>query len=529
MKKVFILSAFFSLSLFAQTEQKSVELPDFVITGRQNVEVYTAAKRKPDLISIVSQDFLTPRYSPEELPLLISAEPKSILPSIDDLNNSFFGNLKVGIGRFTYPIGELNLNKSLDFYLLHANIWGSNIKDYISNAGYNASGFSVDNNIFVSTKSDILPGSIIKLDGNYFRDSYKFYGSSKPDSLRETNRRLINFSFSNTYNKWFNFGLDLRAQFLTIEKINLKEKKLEGSGFFETKFNKITFGGKGIFQKQFLDNNLSGKGDYNFYSAEGFTKIYSFQNIVLILGAGYSKNYNNSFFFPFGSLEMKIANGFTFKGEFHPQAKYYTIIDFINKNRFMVNDSLDNLFTKENINISGSVKYEYEKYFTINLWGSYNRIKNYLYFEDILQNGFFNVLSSSQVKSFTAGVDFILYSDDYGYLNCQLKTQRVKDLNERYIPYIPLYNAAATYGYSFQFGLEVKASYKFAKDIYADINNKRPILDYHDLSLSFSYNVFNSLTLRADFQNILNRSNFVLDRYKEKLFDVIFGVEYRWQ
>lgn len=529
MKKVFFLTIFFTTLIFAQTEERSVELPDFVITGKQSVDVQTATKKKPELISIVSQDFLTPRYSPEELPLLISVEPKLVIPSVDNLDNSYFGNLNVGLGRYTYPTGELNLNKSIDYYLLHANVWGTNIKEYFNNAGYNASSFSLDNNVFISTKSDILPGSLIKLSGEYFRDSYKFYGSSNPAYKRETNKGLGNFTFSNTYNKWFNFGINFKAQLLTMKESNLKEKILENSGFLETKLNKITFGGKGFYQKQLLENNLSGNDDFNFYLIEGYTKIYSFRDIVLILGVDYANNSTTSFFSPIGSLEMKLSKGLTLKSEFKPYAKNFTVTDFLDKNLYMVNDSIDNVFTKVNFNISVSVKYEYEKSFSINFWGYYNKAKNYLYFEDTKQDGFFNVLTSNDVKSISAGIDLIIFPNDYGYLNCELKVQKVKDTNDRFIPYTPVYNSSITYGYNFPFGLGIKTSYKFMSNYYADINNKRSILDYHDISVSLTYNIFESLSLKADFQNIINRSNFVLDGYKEKPFDVILGVVYRWQ
>ena len=74
MKKYFILIIlFFSTFLFAQTEQQSIELPDFVITGRQNIDIPIAVKKKPDLVSTISKDFLTPQYSPEEFPLLFSS------------------------------------------------------------------------------------------------------------------------------------------------------------------------------------------------------------------------------------------------------------------------------------------------------------------------------------------------------------------------------------------------------------------------------------------------------------------------
>lgn len=527
MKKFFITLFIFNIALFAQTDQKNVELPDFVITGRQRIDVQTVEKRKPDLIGIISEEFLMPRYSPEELPLLISVVPKPIIPSVDDLNNSFFGNLYVGLGKYTYPAGELHLNKSIDYYLLHADVWGSNLKEYIPYSGYNSSGVNVENNLFVSTKSDILPGSEIKLNGKYFRDSYKFFGSNSPDSLRENFRTSGNFSFSNNYNKWINSGLNFQLNLLTI-KNGLKEKLLSSSGYFEAKMSKLIFGTKALYKKQFLENNLSGIDNYSYYELQAYSKLYSLKNVVLNFGINYSKN-NDNFLTPFASAEVKLSEGLIFKTDFIPHTEFYSISDLLDKNIYMKNDSLDNVFMKIPLDFSLSLKYDYENLLSLKLWSAYKKINNYPYFEDRIRKGFFNVYAAEEVKSYSVGTNVLLKSSYYGFLDFSFMMNQVKDYNDNYIPYNPIYQMNISYGYDFYFGLGIKIKYKFYKDYYADIKNNKLMTDYNDLSVELIYAIFKSLSLRADFHNIFNRSNFVFDGYQGKPFDIILGIEYRWQ
>jgi len=528
MKKIFITIFIANIILIAQTEQKDVELPDFVITGRQKIDVQTVEKKKADFIGIVSEDFLMPRYSPEELPLLISAVPKPIIPSVDDLNNSYFGNIYVGLGKYTYPVGELHLNKSMNYYLLHADVWGLNIKEYIPYSGYNSSGVNLENNLFVSTKSDFLPGSEIKLNGKYFRDSYKFFGSLAQDSLRENFRTNGNFSFSNNYNKWINAGLNLQVNLLTI-KNSLKEKLLSGSGYFETKAKQFTLGTKALYKKQFLENNLSGIDNYSYYELEAYSKLYSLKNIILNFGVNYSKNNDDKFFSPFASAEVKLYNGLTLKAEFTPHTEFYSINDLLNKNIYMNNDSIDNVFMKVPFNLNASLKYDYENLLTVKLWGNYRTINHYPFFEDRIKKGFFNIYSVDEVKSYSIGTDILFNSSFYGFLDFSFMINQVKDKSDNYIPYNPLYQLNISYGYNFYFGLGFKIKYKFYKDYYADSMNKKLIPDYHDFSASLMYDIFKSLSLRADFHNIFNKSNFVFEGYREKPFDIILGIEYRWQ
>lgn len=528
MKKVLFIIIFLNFVLIAQTEQRDVELPDFVITGRQRIEVQSVMKSKPELMKIISEDFLFPKYPPEEIPLLISSQTKPVVPSLDDLTNAFFGNLYVGLGRYTYPVGELNLNKSLDYYLLHAKVFGSNIKDYVEYSGYNASGASIDNNFYISTKSKLLQGTEIKLNGSYFRDSYKFFGSYKPDSLRETNRTYGNFSISNNYNRWINIGLYFQAKFLSVNDISLKEKLIEGTSFAELKFSKLIFGGNLYYKKQYLQNNLSGIDNYDYYTFNGYAKVYAIKNIFLNAGLTFSKNNSNNFIAPFGSIEMKISDEIKFTGEFKPFTRFLTILDFIDNNLYMTNKLKDNVYDEIPFNISTSIAYENKNMFYLKLFGEYKKHNNYLYFEDVFDKGYFDV-NSIDSREFTFGINAMYNSSFYGKYDVFFNYRRVKDVNGNILPYNPVYNLSASFYYDFNFGLSFNASYSFFAKSYADIKNRIKIEDYSNLSFGLIYKLFKSLSVKADFQNILNKSNFVLNGYKGKSFDIILGVEYRWQ
>ncbi len=529
MKKIFLIFVLLSIYINAQTEKESVELPDFVIMGRQKIDVQTVPKSKPELIKIITEDFLLPRYSPEELKLLINANPEPVIPVIDDLNNSFFGNLYVGIGKYSYPVGELNLNKSLDNYLLYAKVWGTNIKEYVPSAGYNISGINVVNNIFISTKSKIFPGSKINVIGNYQRDSYKFYGSSFPDSLRITNSALFDFSFSNNYNRLFNSRIALKANFFGMKENNFREQLFYGSGYFEAKLKQFTLGGKINYQKQILENNLSGIDNNYYYTVEGFSKIYSIKNMVMRFGVTYSKTNIDYFVSPCASVEIKFYKNSIFHAEFFPQTEFLTIVNLKEKNLYMIPGFIDNVFLKTHINFQSSVKFVLDDQINIKLWGSYKTIKNYPYFEDRVYKGLFNVYLADKVYSYELGTNIYINTLHFGLVDCSFKLSQNKNENDNFIPYNPLYTFNFTYNYNFYFGLGFNLKYDLFKESYTDIKNSKSIPDYHNISFGIYYNMFNNLTLRADFHNILNKSNFVFDGYKEKLFDIILGIEYRWQ
>ncbi len=529
MKKILmILFALFTGSGFSQQEQKSIELPDFVITGRQSVEVQAAKKKKPELISILSQEFFTPQYSPEELPLMLSSIPKNLVPSINAGDEYNSGRLFLGAGRYLLPVGNFSISKSFDNFLLSAGLWGSNTTEYISNAGYNASGADLSSTIFVSTASDILAGTIIKLDGNYLRDSYKFFGSVNPLFERKSNRGNGSLSIKNNYYDLFNFGLKFSADFLTLSENNLQERDLLLSADASFKISNLTIGGIRKFQRQILNNNLSGKESYNFYSMEGFIKLSPANLMNLILGAEAAGNAANSFFSPFGSMHLELNKGLSFNISFKPRAENITLKYFLNENLYMRNGLIDNVLREVKFDLHSTLNFEYEKFFGISLWGNYSSTDNYHYYEDSVQRGFFDLKTTSPVKSLAAGINLLIHPNIFGFFTGEVKFQDVKDGNKNYIPYTPVYSARMTYGVSITQNLAAKFKYIFAHNTYADLLNTVKLSSYHNISVGISYKLFEYLSLSADFQNILNRSNFVLRGYQEKPFDILIGADYRW-
>lgn len=529
MKKIILLIIALSVAkLSAQSERQGIELPDFVITGKQSISLPVAVKKKPDFVSTLSKDFFTPQYSPEELPLLISSEPIPEKPGIKTFDNYFSGLLKVQAGRYSLPVGEFNWNQSFDNYLFGIKAWGSNIKEYVPNAGYNNSGVSMTHDFFLSTKSDFLPGTEIKLAANYLRDSYKLFGSANPQFLRETNGGSALFSAASSYNRWINFSFNLGGNILSISENGLKETNIFASGLFEFKFNQVTVGAKGNYSKQMLDKNISGIGDYNFASGDGYAKVFLLNDLWFTLGLSYAAGSGNSFFAPFGSLDFRLDKFFTFGVEFKPHVQLVTTKDFLKNNLYYNFGLIDNVFEEVESDLKGQIKYEYDKYFTLSASAEYSKTKNYFYFDDVKTSGIFDLFISPKVNSFSIKLDALYHPSIYGYFYGEINLQDVRDQSEKVIPYQPKISSAVTYGYDFNFGLGFKTRYELAFDIYTDMLNSNKLPDYHDVSFSLYYEILSGLKFTAEFQNILNRSNFVWRQYQAKQFDVLLGIEYRW-
>ena len=103
-KKIFYLFIIIPLVSFAQDKgNPNVELPDFVITGRDIVSIQKAKKIKPDLVPTISKDFFKPNYSPDNLGIQDISNPVSNKLDLTDSLNNYNGYFELGLGAYTLP------------------------------------------------------------------------------------------------------------------------------------------------------------------------------------------------------------------------------------------------------------------------------------------------------------------------------------------------------------------------------------------------------------------------------------------
>lgn len=527
MKKFLIVTLIFAMNLFAQTEQQSIELPDFVITGKQSIDVQSAQKPKAELISITSKDFFTPQYSPEELPIFFQSLPIQNLPNIKLSQDYFSGKLNIMLGKYSFPLGELFLTKSFDNYLFNMKVWGSNIKEYIPFAGYNNSGVNISNDFFISTKSDFLPGSKIKLDGAFQRDSYNFFGSLNPNEKRETKNFLANFSLKNNYVDYFHFGFDLEGDVFNVSSNNLKEIKINTNVFTELSFPKFSIGGKVNYLKQNLTDNILQDRLYNFFDSKVYVKTNPLNFINIEAGINYNTNSKNNFFAPFAFGELKIDNNLSISALFNPHIEMMLIKDFQKRNLYS-NLNLDNAFVKHTNDLKLGIKYEIKKIFLASITSNIASYDNYIFYLENSNNKKYDIFTKNDVSKFSLVTNFYLYNNFYGNLFGEFTYQKIQDSNNKQIPFEPTWNLNLNYCYKFNFNFSVNVGYSFLADYYSDLFNNQRINNYSNLNFGCSYELLNGLKIKMDFQNILNKSNFVWQYYKEKTFDYSAGIEYRW-
>jgi hypothetical protein len=534
MKKYFILTAVISICLnisaFAQASNPNVELPDFIIMGTDRVNVQKAEKIKPDIVTTVTQGFLKPSYSPEELDIKDISNPVKDELSLFDTLNYLGGDLKAGTGAYYMPVGKISYAVPFEHGLFDASAYGSSQREHVKYSDKLSFGGEAALSFFVDNQSEFLPGAQFKLNGGYDYSSYKFYGAAselfKADK-RTLNSGTVNFSINDLYSDIFIFGADVKNDFSSLNKEKFSENLINLNGFTKLELANFNLVANVSYKNQYVSDSLA-DNQHGFFGIRPTVGLVFSKVLKAFFGFNYQTVSGNSFFSPYASLAFKFDKNFTLYGQFAPYADFITAGEFLKQNPFLNVQQRRNIFVENQFYIKASLKYEYDKYFQINGGVEIATSDNMPYFSGNQETGRFDVLDTG-AKRLKVFMDFLFHPGPFGVFYGTVELNRTTaDSVSNYLPYNPLLKSELSYGYNFDFGVSARANLSFNSSSYADLANKVEIDPYYNLGIDLAYKIANNFSLTFSLTNLLGRDNYRWFGYKETPLDFIAGINYKW-
>jgi len=516
------------LTLSIQSNSQSIELPDFVITGVQSVSIPTMKKNQSEYIPIISDEFLTPTYEVEDFTLTESSNPIKQELELYDEPHGYRGLLKLGVGAQTLPTGDFYFNKSIGQFLFNTHIWGLNIREYIPNAGYNTSGGKVNFNYFINRRNLPFHGIAIGFDATFLREGYKLYGSINPTAERENNYSKFNLSFINRLQRDLNYGLKISGTNLKLTKDDIKESRYDWEGFIKYDIGSLAPSIEGFAANQEVIKNDGLINRTNYFGVNAFVEFAQSNLFYIKAGAHYSKQNSNSIFSPLIYFSFFMKKEVTIFASYTGGSDFYSTNYFIAQNRYYKAGLVDNVFQKTNSKFTGAVKYEFKKVIEINGGVFFSKLNNYLYFEDNLVDGIFDINTIDNVTRTGIFFNFNFEASKYGIFFANIDLQNVKNAEGNRITYTPSILTTLAYTYRFTANILGKTELKYFDGNYADLANTLELPSYFDLSIYIRYNLMENLALTCTLDNMLNNHNYIFKNYLEKPMDIVFGIEYNW-
>jgi hypothetical protein len=543
MKKLTLLLFCISFLASAQEKDPAVELPRFVITGKQTFSFPPAEKIDPELVSILSDEFLTPVYAPVQLEVKKLAEDTNPSVRFSDSLNYRNGKLSLLAGNAKLPEvslttafpGESNLFR----LLLFANRRAAFI-DYADKFSY---GGSARFDHFINHNASFLPGGELSIGTGFKSSGYNFYGAPNPETDRSTAAFDFTFAFENLLDKNVTYGFDITWDIFSASD-NLQAYRLYNQNFslLDGDHDEVLFGANGYLNilfssfelqtdfhlnSQFFANpyfDFSGNNFYAFRGIAGFdiSKVLKVQG-----GFEYSEVDTLSKFNPIARMILQINRYFSVIGEFAPSSEFVTNKALFAENPYYYPITSGYVFFEKESALSAALKYEYSRFFEIGGGLRYYRSDRHPYFNDAANQGYFNV-GFTEADFYGGFFHLLFHPGPNGVFYAEIDLHNVSDNNGNTLPYYPDLEAFASYGYAFDEQWTLKPVLTYRSAVYTDIQNTNSIDGFIDMSLITEYALSDAFQMKLELNNILNQSTYYWKNYEQPGLNAQIGFDYRW-
>jgi len=526
--KTFLTILFISAAaIYPQGTNPNVELPDFVIFGKDIISVRKVDKLKPDFISTVSDEFLKPAYKPDNLDFAEISNPVESELSLLDSSDYKKGFIELKAGLYQLPAGEINYTFPYTGGMIHGFIKGLNQREYVDNSDKQNLVGSLDFSYSLPTSSIALPGTKFTLSGDHSKNIFKFFGSVDPERKRNLNIGNASVGIQNLYMKEFVFDLNGGGDFTYLDDEKFNESLLYVNAFGRLKLSSFSLGIKGAYQHQNLTTETLSEFKTNSYFFRPTASLEIFKKVMLEAGFTFSASGGDKLNGLYAAVSAEVAKNLTLFGEYAPIGENINAGKLIRHNYYFDQQELQRVFLKKKNKFRATLKYEFDKYYQVDGGIEFYDADNLPYYNNSDSSGFFEALTLD-ATSWDIFLNLLYHLGPYGYFYGSINYLNVRDSDSRKVPYYPGIKASLFYGYYFseEWKGEVKLSY--LSDRYADLENSdvRKLPSIIDLGLKASYKIQSNFGVFFELNNVLNSKRAVWEGYQEKPIDVLIGFNY---
>jgi len=537
MMKYFVIILFFTVNLLNSqqnqpvpgTSSKPLELPNFIIEGKEQVDVRSGIKQFPEKPMAMSQDNLDSLNSLEkQQSLLLPPQP---LPN-KILNSEYQkGYAIAGIGRYAFANLEAGYEYNLNDYTFFGNTGLDYGGEHVSNSGFNKFYLNLYSDYIAPDKFFIFGGSKTRTFLKLNNSNFNLYAVENP-----TKRNLFDFNLGiESDGNYSNLIFSTGASFHTLQLSDFLTDSLDAKGFD----NLIS--GFVMIKNLGHDYELGGKAKAELENVRGNTTNY--------FEAGLFGNYiigkitvNLEGALQFGATSKEASRGglliratgdyqmneqFTFRAIAFTGLRKVTYFDMLKINPYSFRGiNVDYIYDTpllkgiayyhplENISLSAGLiiaSSDRTPVFDTLTYDSfilkYERVNKL----EIFSEGYYQMSSKDKIKYFA--------SFDYSTLS----------KNGNIAPYNPLIRMSLDYGRKLlDDKLLFNVSLNYIGNRYADFANEIELDGYLDLKAKFAYKLLDNFNIELKLDNLLNSDIYIWQAYKERGLYFGLGAYYQF-
>lgn len=527
-----------------ETPLPKISLPEFVITGSEQIDLRLRPKQEKDEERIFVPERPTPGSRLSEIEAALS--PKQTKP-FSKTPSGFNGKFFAGYGFYQTPQfdGWFGQHDQTNSFTLNG--YYSSSEGHLKNAQWWKGGAGARARYVMPESSLVLPYMQVLGDFRYGRESYFAYGAT--DSAARTQVRDMSL---------FNISLGLGSRYALPYKTlsgfdytgtaTLRSFSLtDSSASTETEFSL-----SGVATTRFLTVALRGQIEYSIAGYEyspAFPFLQSGQWFTIrgeaqwLLLPSLQSTIRVQQFFYRGNSETVAAGGrlypqiefryfltesATMTAGFIPSVEQNTVESLSKKNRYLKNHML--LLPSDNpVATFAGMEVSPADELTVNAKFSYKHVSNYPTFLDTTDAKVWEVHYLSDVRARSIDVSLAYRLSSKQNVTAYGAMQSVKQKNSgNQLPYIPSYSFGAIYHHYFDMGLHIECLAEYVAPSFTGISNTHKNAGYVFTAVKAESELFNRFHGVVEIKNLLNQKYYVWNGYQERTIYFLAGISYHW-
>ncbi|MDP1676808.1 MAG: hypothetical protein Q8L88_08045 [Bacteroidota bacterium] len=521
-----------------------IDLPEFVITGSEKIDLQIESKSEDDEDRIFSPAKPTPGERPMNVGEALS--PKQI-KSFSKTPSALNGKVFAGFGFYQTPqfdgwFGQYDPTSS--FVL---NGYYSESQGHLDNGvtQFWRGGFGARGTYVLPESSTILPYAQLNAETKYGREFYRSYALGSLSQDRNLSGIEVTGGIGSRYALPYKAlsGFDYSGKlgwsyFSAKDSIRKSEAEFFLNGSATTRFLAMSLRGQTEYRITSYTMSIPGKqiqtGHWFVLRADGSQLVIPSLQLSFVLQQYiYQGNVDAAAgrFYP--QIELKYSfteNALMYYG-FAPSVERNTLSSIIKQNKY-IDFNAKIVPTDTRLNLYAGMEYSPLEYITTTVKLSYKHINNYPTFYDKDSAKVWEVLYLSGVRStkFDVSTLFRLNQKQNVTGYASLQTVKQKD-SSGVLPYIPNFIIGTVYHHFFDFGLHIEAFAEYNSFRFTDFWNS--VKRHSNAGFVFSgvkadIELFDQFRGFAELNNLINQQYYVWNGYQERTIFLLLGVSYHW-
>jgi hypothetical protein len=514
-----------------------IDLPEFVITGSEKIDLNIDSKSVEDEDRIFSPSRPTPgERTVNAGEALTPKQVKTFTKTPGAMNGKVFAGFGFyGTPQFDGWFGQYDPAGSFV-----ANGYYSESNGHLPDAGFWRGGIGLRGSYTLPESTLYIPQAQLSGEMNYGREAYRAFGSRSPFQVHDLSGIEVSGGIGSKYALPYKSmtSVDYSARtgwgfFSAGDSTKSSETELFINGNASTRVLETAFRASAEYRYSGYSMTLPGirSGQWFVLRAEGRQMLlpalqfsYLLQQFVYRGNTGAASGR----FYPNVDLRFAFTEQASLYAGFGPTVERNSLSTLIKQNRY-INTAAAVMPTDNRVNLYMGMEFAPLDEIVITAKGSYKHLNNYVTFYDRDSAKVWEVLYLSGIRSTKFDLSALYRLNQKQNVTAYFSTQSVKQADSsKSMPHVPRFTLGAVYHHFFDVGLHAEAFMEYHSSRFTDFANSHSNAGYLSSGVKADMELFGQFRGYAELNNALDQHYYLWNGYQERTVFVMLGISYHW-